>query len=125
MDDRHQGFSLYEKVEFRPNIDALPKPVETNELQRFIPFIVVSFEDQNNEIFSLDIDYALYELLYKLNQGYIQTANDRNNHADFISFVDRILQTGSLTESVSVTSHDGKKANISQGMFGYKFKVVR
>lgn len=125
LDDRHQGFSLYEKVEFRPNIDALPKPVETNELQRFIPFIVVSFEDQNNEIFSLDIDYALYELLYKLNQGYIQTANDRNNHADFISFVDRILQTGSLTESVSVTSHDGKKANISQGMFGYKFKVVR
>lgn len=125
LDDRHQGFSLYEKVEFKPNIDAIPKPVETEQLQRFIPSIVVSFEDKNNEIISLEIDYALYELLYKLNQGYIQTADDRNNHADFIGFIDRILQTGSLTESVSIISYDGKKANISQGMFGYKFKVVR
>lgn len=125
LDDRHRGYSLYEKVEFKPNIDTLPKPVETDELQRFIPHIVVTFEDKKDGIISLDIDYALYELLYKLNQGYVQTADDRNNHADFISFVDRILQTGSLTELVSIVSNDNRKASISQGMFGYRFKVVR
>ena len=73
----------------------------------------------------MDIDYSLYELIYRLNKGYIQTAEDRNNHADFISFINRILQTGSLTESLSIVSSDDKRASISKGMFGYKFKVVK
>ena len=73
----------------------------------------------------MDIDYSIFKLLYKLNKGYIQTADDRNNHADFISFVNRILQTGQLTDSITVMTVDGKKAVVSQGMFGYKFKVVR
>ena len=73
----------------------------------------------------MDIDYSLYELIYRLNQGYIQTADDRNNHADFISFVNKILQTGLFAETLSIVSVDGKKASISQSMFGYKFRVVR
>ena len=73
----------------------------------------------------INLDYSLYELLSRLNSGYIQTANDRNNHADFISFVDKILQTGQLTKAVSVTSADGKKATITAGKFGYRFKVVK
>ena len=57
------------------------------------------FEGKNEEKIKLDIDYSLYELLDKLNRGYIQTANDRNNHAEFISFINRILQTGSLDKT--------------------------
>lgn len=125
LDDRHHGFLLYEKVDFRPNLVHLPCPSGTVDLQRFAPFFVVEFEDSTSDIISLDIDYSLYELIYKLNHGYIQTADDRNNHADFISFVYRILQTGSLTETISIVSKQGKKAIISQSMFGYKFKVVK
>ncbi|WP_394922866.1 DNA phosphorothioation-dependent restriction protein DptF [uncultured Robinsoniella sp.] len=125
LDDKHHGFLLYEKVDFRPNLVHLPYPSGTVDLQRFAPFVVVEFDDSTSDIISLDIDYSLYELIYKLNHGYIQTADDRNNHADFISFVFRILQTGSLTETVSIVSKQGKKAIISQSMFGYKFKVVK
>lgn len=125
LDDKHHGFLLYEKVDFRPNLVHLPCPSGTVDLQRFAPFVVVEFEDSTSDIISLDIDYSLYELIYKLNHGYIQTADDRNNHADFISFVYRILQTGSLTETISIVSKQGKKAIISQSMFGYKFKVVK
>ena len=64
-------------------------------------------------------------MIYKLNRGYIQTADDRNNHADFIGFVSKMLQTGSLTESMTITSDNGQRAYISKGKFGYKFKVVR
>lgn len=125
LDDRHKGFTLYEKVKFDASLDHIPHPENTDELFRFVPTITVAFIDDNDEVITLDIDYSLYELVYKLNKGYIQTADDRNNHADFISFVNRILQTGSLTESLSIVSYDGKKAVISQGKFGYKFKVVK
>ena len=125
LEDRYSDFSLYEKVKFKESIDHILHPKETEELQRFIPTIVTAFEDPAGEMIYLDIDYSLYEMIYRLNQGYIQTADDRNNHADFISFVNRILQTGFLTETVSIVSVDGKKAIISQSMFGYKFRVVR
>lgn len=125
LDDRHNGFILYENVKFDASLDHIPHPENTEELFRFVPTITVAFVGEKDEIISIDIDYSLYELVYKLNKGYIQTADDRNNHADFISFVNRILQTGSLTKSLSIVSDDGKKAIISQGKFGYKFKVVK
>ncbi len=125
LEDRYAGFSLYEKVKFKESIQHIPHPEETEELQKFVPSIVTAFEDSAGKMIYLDIDYSLYELIYKLNQGYIQTADDRNNHADFISFINRILRTGFLTETVSIVSADGKRATISQGMFGYKFRVVR
>lgn len=126
LDDKHQEFMLYEKVEFKPSLVRLPYPIGTVDLQRFMPFVVVDFEgSSDNEIISIDIDYSLYELIDKLNHGYIQTAEDRNNHADFISFVNRVLQTGSLNETISIVSKQGKKGIISKSLFGYKFKVVR
>lgn len=125
LDDNYQEFMLYEKVDFKPFLIHLPDPTKTEELQRFIPFIVATFGDLSSDRISLDIDYSLYELLYKLNHGYIQTAEDRNNHADFISFVNRILQTGTLTETISIVWKQGKKAQISKSVFGYKFKVVK
>lgn len=124
LDNKHTGFSVYESVEFEENLDFIPKSTGDAELQRFIPSVIASFTGNKGEIISLDIDYALYELLYRLNKGYIQTADDRNNHADFISFVDRILQTGNLNKQVTVMMPNGKKATISSGKFGYKFKVV-
>lgn len=125
LDDKHKGFILYENVKFDASLDHIPHPENTDELFRFVPTVTVAFIDEDDEVISLDIDYSLYELVYKLNRGYIQTADDRNNHADFISFVNRILQTGSLAKSLSIVSDDGKKAVISQGKFGYKFKVVK
>lgn len=125
LDNRQSGFSLYEKVDMVPYLEQIPHPEETEELQRFIPSIIASFDGKNGERIDLDIDYSLYELLEKLNHGYIQTADDRNNHADFISFINRILQTGSLAKTLTIHSENGTKATISQSMFGYKFKVVK
>lgn len=125
LDNSHNRFFLYENVEMVPNLEHVPHPVETEELQRFIPSIIASFEGKNGERIDLDIDYSLYELLDKLNHGYVQTADDRNNHADFISFINRILQTGSLDKTLTIHSGNRTKATISQSMFGYKFKVVK
>lgn len=127
LKESRSEFSIFETIKFKEVISHIPKPKETEELQKFITSITAAFKDDDGGKILLDIDFSLYELIYRLNQGYIQTAEDRNNHADFISFINHILQTGSLTESLSIVSANGKKAIISRGMFGnkYKFKVVK
>ena len=121
LEERRSGFSIFESVKFKEMISHIPNPENTDDLVH----ICHAFENPDGGQILLDIDYSLYELIYRLNKGYIQTAEDRNNHADFISFINRILQTGSLTESLSIVSSDDKRASISKGMFGYKFKVVK
>ena len=127
FDDLHEGIALYEHIEFEPYLDGSTSVQKTDELQRFLSFITVKYENKKTgEIIPLDIDYSLYEMIYKLAVGYIQTAEDRNNHADFISFIQKILRTGSADKEVSLVTDDNRKAIIEKTKFGvYKFKVVR
>lgn len=126
LDESHEDFILYEKIELEPYLNDMDTKEGATILERFIPSIVVKYENQKTkDIISLDIDYSLYELLYKLKQGYVQTANDRNNHADFISFIGKILKTGSAEKEILVISVDGRKASVECTKFGYRFKVVR
>lgn len=127
FDDSHEGISLYENIEFEPYLDISGNVKNDDELQRFVTFITVKYENKKTgEIISLDIDYSLYELIYKLAAGYIQTAEDRNNHADFISFIQKMLRTGSADKEIFLVTDDNRKAIIEKTKFGvYKFKVVR
>lgn len=126
LDESHEDFTLYEEIKLEPYLNDMDIKKGVTILERFIPSIVVKYENQRTkDIISLDIDYSLYELLYKLKQGYVQTANDRNNHADFISFIEKILKTGSAEEKILVVSVDGRKASVECTKFGYRFKVVK
>ena len=127
FDDSHEGISLYENIEFEPYLDISGNVKNDDELQRFVTFITVKYENKKTgEIISLDIDYSLYELIYKLAAGYIQTAENRNNHADFISFIQKMLRTGSADKEIFLVTDDNRKAIIEKTKFGvYKFKVVR
>ena len=116
------GFKLYRTLirYTNPNWSDEDRPKSKRAL------FLEKFYDETIGEFATPADAEeLYELLYKLNNGYIQTVNDRNNHADFISFINRILLTGSLAKNISIVSEKGKKAVISQDMFGYRFKVVK
>ena len=111
FDDSHEGIALYEHIEFEPYLDISGNVKKNDELQRFVTFITVKYENKKTgEIISLDIDYSLYELIYKLAAGYIQTAEDRNNHADFISFIQKMLRTGSADKEIFLVTDDNRKA---------------
>ena len=125
IDDGRRGFALFEDIEFKESLELMPEMDDSEELQRFVPYLVVTYKTNDAKFISLDIDYSLYELLHKLTLGYVQTADDRNNHADFISFIERILQTGNLENEVSVVLNNGKRAMVSKNTFGYTFKVVK
>lgn len=126
LDDDIVGFSIYENLDFKEYLDNMPREAEDEQLRRFASNIVIEFKNQNtSEIIQLSIDYSLYELITKLNEGYIPTADDRNNHADFIVFVEKILKSGSLGEKIIIASNEGKSAEIKKTGFGYEFKVVK
>lgn len=126
LDESHSSFTLYENIKFEPYLNDLPHPKSETELEKFTSSIVVKFENiKTKEVIALNIDYSLYELLYKLKNGYVQTADDRNKHADFISFIEKILKAGSAEEFVLVMAEDGRKASIERTKFGYRFKVVK
>lgn len=126
LDDSIMGYSVYEDLDFKEYLDNMPKKVDDGQLQRFTPNIVIEFTNKHtSEIVRLTIDYSLYELISKLNEGYIQTADDRNNHADFIIFVEKMLYAGSLGENILIVSDRGEKAVVKKTGFGYEFKVVK
>lgn len=126
IDDSHKSFSIYEDIKFEPFLENIPSMSETEKIEKFLPFIVAEFKNGTDTPIHIDIDYSLYELIEKLKSGYVQTAEDRNNHADFISFISKILKTGSLNESITILSEEGRKAILEKTIFGtYKFKVVK
>lgn len=126
IDDQNKEFSLYESINFEAYLDNIPKESDADNLQRFLPYIIVEFQDAYGKPIRLDIDYSLYELVSKLKIGYVQTAEDRNNHADFISFITKILKTGSSDRYMTIISENGQKAVLEKTKFGvYKFKVVK
>lgn len=126
IDDQHNGFALYENIKFEVFLDNVPQEKSKDSLNRFLPYIVVEFQGADGQSIRLDVDYSLYELIGKLKKGYVQTAEDRNNHADFISFIAKIQKTGSADNYLIAISEKGQKAVLEKTKFGiYKFKVVK
>ena len=126
IDDQHKEFALYENIKFEAFLDNMPHETSEDRLNRFLPYIIVEFQDASGKPIRLDVDYSLYELIGKLKKGYVQTAEDRNNHADFISFITKILKTGSADKYMTAISEKGQKAVLEKTKFGiYKFKVVK
>ncbi|MCM1006455.1 MAG: DNA phosphorothioation-dependent restriction protein DptF [Ruminococcus flavefaciens] len=126
IDDSHKSFSIYEDIKFEPFLGNIPSTSETEKIEKFLPFIVAEFKNGTDTPIHIDIDYSLYEMIEKIKSGYVQTAEDRNNHADFISFISKILKTGSSNESITILSEEGRKAILEKTIFGtYKFKVVK
>lgn len=126
LDDSIVGYSIYENLVFKECLDNMPESLDEALLQRFSPNIAIEFINKNtSENIKLTIDFSLYELIAKLNEGYIQTADDRNNHADFIIFVEKMLHAGSLGENILIVSDKGEKSMVKKTGFGYEFKVVK
>ena len=127
IDDQHTEFALYEKIDFEPDLSNLPEESDLEIFERFLPYIIIEFKNRDNKpSIKLDVDYSLYELVERLKKGYIQTAEDRNNHADFISFISKILKTGSAKECIIAISEKGLSAEIEKTTFGeYKFGVAK
>lgn len=129
IDDTNDQLWILEQLQLKSAIDQNAKQSEST-IQRFSPSIVLRFQKANsatNEFAELNVDFALYELISDMNEGYRPTVQDRNRHADFVSFVQRLIEFGNKYERVMfIPKESGKiyKMIFEETEFGYEFKVV-
>lgn len=129
IDDTNDRLWILEQLQLKSAIDQNAKQSEST-IQRFSPSIVLRFQKANsatNEFAELNVDFALYELISDMNEGYRPTVQDRNRHADFVSFVQRLIEFGNKYERVMLIPKESDKAYkmiFEETEFGYEFKVV-
>jgi len=79
------------------------------------------------ETAEISIDFALYELISDMREGYRPTVQDKNRHADFVSFVQRLIEFGNKeTKIILIPKESDKdyKMIFEETDFGFEFKVV-
>ena len=129
IDDSNDQLWIVEQLQIKSVINKQASTM-TGDIQRFSLNLNLKFQKANssaNEIVTLNMDYALYELVLNMKEGYRPTVQDRNRHADFVSFIQRLIEFGNKTEKIMlIPKESGKqyKMIFEETEFGYEFKVV-
>ena len=130
IDDSNESFWVTEQLMLQPSIFK-PKSVNEEEIQRFSTNIRIRLKKKDGsdlETAEIDMDYALFEMIADMREGYRRTVQDKNRHTDFVSFVHRLIEFGNKGTRIELIPKDGEK-NIKivfeQNDFGYEFRVVR
>jgi DNA phosphorothioation-dependent restriction protein DptF len=89
-----EKFRLAQKLNLRPTIEHLSSRTE-EQLDSFKSSILLAYHggDSHNKIY-LDIDYQLYQLLVKVQQGYRPNKKDEEDAIKFVEFIDKLMAFG-------------------------------
>lgn len=130
IDDSNESFWITEQLMLQPSIFK-PKSANEEEIQRFSTNIRIRLKKKDGsdlETAEIDMDYALFEMIADMREGYRPTVQDKNRHTDFVSFVQRLIEFGNKGTRIELIPKDGEK-NIKivfeQNDFGFEFRVVR
>ena len=129
IDDTNDQLWTLEQLQIKSVINKNAKQI-TGSIQRFSPSLILRFQKSNsatNESAELNVDFALYELVSDMKDGYRPTVQDKNRHADFVSFVQQLIEFGNKHERVMLIPKESDKTYkmiFEETEFGYEFKVV-
>lgn len=129
IDDTNDQLWILEQLQIKSNINKQAQSLN-GKIQRFSPSLVLKFQKINsviNESTELNVDFALYNLICDIKDGYRPTVQDKNHHADFVSFVQRLLEFGNKSEKIMLVPKESDKTYrmiFEETEFGYEFKVV-
>lgn len=129
IDDSNDKYWVVEQLLLSPSL--YNRQIEDEEdVQRFSISIKVRFKKANApepRTAELSIDYSLFELILAMREGYRPTVQDKNHHADFVSFVQRLIEFGNKSDRIILVpkgNSNNQKAVFEKTDFGYEFKVV-
>ena len=129
IDSSNEQLWTLEQLQLKSVIDKTLIP-KNESIQRFSPVLYLRFKRDSSldgEVAELCVDYALYELISNMKEGYRPTVQDKNRHADFVSFIQRIIEFGNKAERVIIMEKEGDKTRkivFEETDFNYEFKVV-
>ena len=127
IDDSNNRFWVLEQLQIEP-LPYMRDP-EDGEVLRFSTTLKLRFRKENCDIDTAEIsvDYALFEMISAMREGYRPTVQDKNQHTDFVSFVQRLIEFGNKATRIILIPKDGDQNTryiFEKKAFGYSFKVV-
>lgn len=129
IDASNNTYWLAEQIDLQPCIYGLDV-IEKDEINRFPICVKLCFNNAANESAGkaeITVDYSLFELISDICDGYRPTIQDKNHHADFDAFVQRITELGNKKSKVTIYAKNNmnEKYTFEKDPFGkYTFKVV-
>lgn len=93
-------YNISQDIQISPYIGNLLENTE-KELKKFITTLELQYKSKTSEeIYEIDIDFALYKLLNKINNGYRPNIKDKNHFVSFIEFINKLEETGSQNQKI-------------------------
>lgn len=129
IDDSNEKFWVLEQLLIQPAIYKI-QPPSTGEVLRFATALKLRFKNANSaelQTAEISMDYALFEMISAMREGYRPTVQDKNKHTDFVSFVQRLIEFGNKATRIILIPKDNEhdyKVIFEKNDFGYEFKVV-
>ena len=129
IDDTNNQLWIVEQLQLKSAINKHAMPT-TMSIQRFSPTLRLRFKRESlsmPETAEISIDFSLYELISDMKEGYRPTVQDKNIHADFVSFVQKVIEFGNKESRIILIPKESDKDYkmiFEETDFGYEFKVV-
>jgi DNA phosphorothioation-dependent restriction protein DptF len=114
-----EKFRIAQLLNLKPSIEHIKFQTE-NVLYNFKLAITLAYHGGNtdNTVF-LDIDYPLYSLLLKVQNGYCPSKKDEEDAIKFVEFLEKIMEFGNKKEEVIVhIPHENKLYKLKKDDFG-------
>lgn len=129
IDDSNEKFWVLEQLLIKPAIYKVQTPA-TGDVLRFSTAIKLRYRKASEielETAEISMDYALFEMISAMKDGYRPTVQDKNQHTDFVSFVQRVIEFGNKASRIELIPKDNEhdyKVVFEKNDFGYEFRVV-
>lgn len=129
IDDTNEKFWVLEQLLIKPALYKVQTP-ETGNVMRFSTALKLRFRKASEvelETAEISMDYSLFEMICAMREGYRPTVQDKNQHTDFVSFVQRLIEFGNKSSRIVLIPKDNEhdyKVVFEETDFGYEFKVV-
>lgn len=129
IDDSNEKFWVLEQLLIQPAVYKVQTPT-TDEILRFATSLKLRFKNANSaeiQTAEISMDYALFEMISAMREGYRPTVQDKNKHTDFVSFVQRLIEFGNKATRIILIPKDNEhdyKVVFEKNDFFYEFKVV-
>ena len=100
---------LAQKIALHPSVNHFQNE-QGDTLETFKSIIQLSYRNgEGTERASLDIDFPLYQLLVKVNNGYKPNSNDLEDGIRFVEFIEKLMQFGNKQQEILVCFPNDQK----------------